>query len=49
LTDAQLEAKFLDQAILSLPLDQARRALDLCWQIDSLANVADLVNAAIPA
>jgi 2-methylcitrate dehydratase PrpD len=45
LSDAQLEAKFLDQAVLALPLDQAKRVLALCWKIEELANVGELVRA----
>ena len=48
LTDAQLEAKFLDQAVLALPLDQAKRALALCWKIEELVDVGELVRAAVP-
>ena len=49
LTDRQLDAKFLDQAVLSIPLRQAQRVLALCWKIDELANVGDLVRAAVPS
>jgi 2-methylcitrate dehydratase PrpD len=47
LTDAQLEAKFMDQAVRSLREPQARAALALCWRLDELASVDELVRAAV--
>ncbi len=44
LTDAQLEAKFRDQAVLALPLAQTEKLLEQCWQIDRLDDVNLLVN-----
>src|SRR5215467_3975424 len=49
LTDAQLEAKFRDQAVLALPLAQVDRLIDLCWRIDTLDDVGELVRAAVQA
>jgi 2-methylcitrate dehydratase PrpD len=48
LTDAQLDAKFLDQAVLALPLAQTEKLLEQCWQIDRLADVNLLIQSALP-
>jgi 2-methylcitrate dehydratase PrpD len=48
LTDAQLSAKFRDQAALALPAARVDQVIDHCWRIDSLDNVGDLVRAAAP-
>jgi 2-methylcitrate dehydratase PrpD len=45
MTDADLEAKFLDLADGVLPAARARRLLDLCWQIETLPDAADLARA----
>jgi 2-methylcitrate dehydratase PrpD len=49
LTDAQLNAKFRDQGVLALPSGQVDRLVDLCWRIDALGDVGELVRAAVPA
>ena len=49
LTDAQLNAKFRDQGMLALPAAQVDRLIDLCWRIDTLEDVGELVRAAAPA
>jgi 2-methylcitrate dehydratase PrpD len=49
LTDAQLAAKFRDQAVLALPAAQVDRLIDLCWRIDVLDDVNEVVRAAAPA
>jgi hypothetical protein len=48
LTDAHLNAKFRDQAVLALPLEQAEKLLDQCWRIDQLSDVNQLIKSAIP-
>jgi len=48
LTDAQLGAKFRDQALLALPAAQVDRLIDLCWRIDVLDDVSELVRGASP-
>ena len=48
MTDAQLEAKFLDLAKGVLPDAQARALLDLCWKVESLPGAAALAAAAVP-
>jgi 2-methylcitrate dehydratase PrpD len=46
MSDKDLEAKFAGQADGILPADQARRAMDLCWDIETLPNAAALAEAA---
>jgi 2-methylcitrate dehydratase PrpD len=48
LTNQQLEDKFRDQAVLALPAAQVERAIELCWRIDQLADVNELVQSAVP-
>jgi 2-methylcitrate dehydratase PrpD len=48
LGDRQLDDKFLDQAVMALPLEQARKALDQSWKIDQLADVNQLIQSTIP-
>jgi 2-methylcitrate dehydratase PrpD len=48
LTDAQLDDKFLDQAVLALPPEQAEALLRHCWQIDQLADMNQLIQSAVP-
>src|SRR5262245_12587993 len=49
MTDAQLDAKFRDQAVLALPASQVDSLLELCWRIAELPDVAEVVRAAVPA
>src|SRR5579872_1810912 len=49
MSDKQLEAKFRDQAVAALPTAQVEKAIELCWKIDRLADVAELIRAAVPA
>ena len=49
MTNQQLEEKFRNQAVLALPAAQVERAIDLCWRIDMLDDVAELVTATVPA
>ena len=49
LTDKQLEEKFRDQAILVLPAREVESVIQLCWKIDQLDDVGDLVTATVPA
>jgi 2-methylcitrate dehydratase PrpD len=48
MTDKQLEAKFRDQAVAALPAAQAEKAIELCWKIDELEDVGELIRAAVP-
>ena len=43
LTDAQLEAKFRDQAVVNVPADVADALIDACWRIETLDSVGSLV------
>jgi 2-methylcitrate dehydratase PrpD len=45
MTDAMLEAKFLDLADGILPQAKARRLMDLCWKVETLASAADIAKA----
>src|SRR6185295_18390030 len=45
MTDAMLEAKFLDLADGILPQAKARRLMDLCWKVETLAGAADIARA----
>jgi 2-methylcitrate dehydratase PrpD len=49
LSDKQLADKFRDQAVLVLPAAAVDALIDMCWRIDTLEDVGDLVNAAVPA
>ena len=49
MTDRQLDAKFRDQAVLALSPEQVEHALQLCWRIDDLEDVNELIAAAVPA
>lgn len=46
MTDRQLDDKFRDQAVLALPADQVERVIELCWRIDGLTDVNELVQQA---
>jgi 2-methylcitrate dehydratase PrpD len=49
MSDKQLEDKFRDQSVAALPAAQVERAIQLCWRIDELDDVAELVRASVPA
>jgi 2-methylcitrate dehydratase PrpD len=49
LSNAQLEEKFLDQAINAVTEDSARALIEQCWALESVAGVAALVDATVPA
>ena len=46
MTNQQLEDKFRDQAVLALSAEQVERVIELCWRIDELADVNELVQSA---
>lgn len=46
MTDQMLEAKFADLAHGILPDARIRRVMDLCWNLDGLANVAEIAQTA---
>jgi 2-methylcitrate dehydratase PrpD len=45
MTDQALEAKFADLADGILAADQARKLMELCWNVEKLSSAADLVRA----
>ncbi len=49
MSDAELEAKFLDQAALGARGCDAKRILDAIWHIDQIDDVAGLVRMLVPA
>jgi len=49
LSDRQLEEKFRDQALAILPPDQVDRVIELCWRLDTLDDLGELLKATIPA
>jgi 2-methylcitrate dehydratase PrpD len=49
LTDRQLDDKLRDQAVLVLPEAQVERLIKLCWLIEELPNVDELIRATVPA
>jgi len=49
MSDKQLEHKFRDQAVAALPASQVDKAIELCWRIDELDDVAELIQAAVPS
>jgi 2-methylcitrate dehydratase PrpD len=48
LTNPQLEAKFLDQAVFAVSEVRARELVQMCWSLESLPRVADVVAATVP-
>lgn len=48
LSDAQLNDKFRDQAVLALPLEQVEPLIAQCWKIDHLDDVNKLIQDALP-
>jgi len=49
MSDAELETKFLDQAMLGTPGCDAKRIIDVIWHIDELDDVAGLARMMVPA
>jgi 2-methylcitrate dehydratase PrpD len=48
LSDRQLEDKFRDQAVRILPTAQVDNLIELCWRLDGLNEVSELVTGTIP-
>jgi 2-methylcitrate dehydratase PrpD len=48
MNDRQLEDKFRDQATLVLPAEQVDQLIALCWKVDQLDDVAQLISLALP-
>ena len=49
LTDRQLDEKFRDQAVMVLPASEVESLIQLCWRIDQIDDVREVVMAAVPA
>ena len=49
LSDRQLVAKFRDQAVANLPAGDVERLIELTWKLEELADVSEIVQAAVPA
>jgi 2-methylcitrate dehydratase PrpD len=49
LSDKQLEEKFRDQAVMVLSPEDVEQLIQLCWRIDQLADIREVVMAAVPA
>ena len=49
LSNAQLDEKFRDQAVLALPAAQVEKLIDACWRIDTLADVGEIARGTRPA
>jgi len=47
MTDSALEIKFADLADGILPLAQTRRLIDACWNVERLADAADIVRLSV--
>jgi 2-methylcitrate dehydratase PrpD len=47
MSDKQLEGKFRDQAVAALPAAQVEKAIALCWKIDELADVGELIQVCV--
>lgn len=48
LTNAQLEEKFRDQAVLALPEHQVDPLIDACWRISELADAGEIARQSRP-
>ncbi len=46
LSDAQLEEKFADQAVLVLPSERVQSLIEQCWRVDALDDAGELARAA---
>jgi len=47
MSDKQLEVKFRDQAVAALPAAQVEKAIELCWKIDELTDVSELIQVCV--
>src|SRR5690606_33106717 len=48
LSNADLEEKFRDQAVLALPAEQVEALIEQSWRIDELADAGELARATTP-
>ncbi len=49
LSNAQLEEKFRDQAVLALPAEQVERLIADCWNVEALDDTGEVARASRPA
>ena len=49
MSDSQLEAKFTDLVEGILPAAAIRGVMDACWNVEALANAADIAKLSVPA
>ena len=49
LSNAQLEEKFRDQAVLALPAAQVESLIKACWRIDTLGDAGEIARGTRPA
>ena len=49
LSNAELEEKFRDQAVLALPPEQVEQLIADCWRIDTLADAGEIARGTRPA
>jgi 2-methylcitrate dehydratase PrpD len=49
MTDRQLDEKFRNQAVRALPSEQVEKLIGVCWRIDELDDVGELVRQSVPA
>ena len=48
MSDSQLDEKFRGQAAPVLPVRQIEQAIELCWRIDELDDMNELISVAVP-
>src|SRR5690606_18623426 len=48
LSNADLEEKFRDQAVLALPADQVEALIERCWRIDALDDAGEIARGTAP-
>ena len=48
MTQEQFEKKFLDQAVPCLGQERAERAMEACWELDGLKDMASFVELFVP-
>ena len=48
MSDAQLDEKFLAQAVLTLPRDRAERLLAMTWEMDRAGDLGEMIATAVP-
>ena len=49
MTDTQLEDKFVDLAVRVIPASAMRRVIDACWNVESLADAAEIARISVSA